>query len=69
LFFSESKKRKYKEYAWGWKMTDLCPFCGREWNEPSCLCGAYTADMDNPDRTFKEIYGYNQQQHSLSDGE
>jgi len=21
LFFSESKKRKYKEYAWGWKMT------------------------------------------------
>jgi len=50
-------------------MTDLCPFCGIEWNEPSCLCGAYTADVDNPDRTFKEIYGYTQQQHSLSDGE
>jgi len=49
-------------------MTDLCPFCKRGWIEPGCICGAYTADPDNPDRTFKEIYGTTQRQINISEG-
>ena len=35
----------------------ICPFCKEEFTENRCNCGAYKVNKDNYTKSYKEIYG------------